>query len=348
MTEEGGSDVPRRIGPRSSAGPEGSSQRRIVGIVLVPFVLAAAVLFLTREKWLVNLRQADRPGTVQGRIERETKSGRVASRRVERGSGGELYASHCAVCHGTEGSGLGQAARYLFPRPRDFSAGGLQLAGTDNGVASREDVEQVLARGLPGTSMQAFDTTLSPAERERLAQEVLRLRREGARRQLLRAMLEAGEEPVEDEVRDAVQRTTTPGRPIPLPDRWPSGDDALARGSVVYRTLGCGKCHGDDGSGAADQPLFDALGEPNRARDLVREPFKGGRERESVYLRIAVGMPGTAHPAAPGLPRDELADLVEYVLSLSGPPDCVLTNHQRRVYADVRAYRLLDLRRPID
>jgi len=73
MTEEGGSDVPRRIGPRSSAGPEGSSQRRIVGIVLVPFVLAAAVLFLTREKWLVNLRQADRPGTVQGRIERETK-----------------------------------------------------------------------------------------------------------------------------------------------------------------------------------------------------------------------------------------------------------------------------------
>ena len=46
------------------------------------------------------------------------------------------------------------------------------------------------------------------------------------------------------------------------------------------------------------------------------EPFKGGRERESIYLRIAVGMRGTAHPAVPGLPQEQLTDLVEYVLSL--------------------------------
>lgn len=316
----------------------------MVGIVLVFAALAAAVFFLTREKWLSNLRQAGRDGAAQGRIEREVKPGRGASRRVETAGGGELYASHCAVCHGTQGNGLGQAARYLFPRPRDFGAGGLQLAGTDNGVASPEDVEKVLARGMPGTSMRAFDT-LSPTERERLAQEVLRLRREGARRQILRAMREAGEEPVEDEVRDAVQRTTTPGRPMSLPDRWPSGEDAAARGKVAYRTLGCGKCHGDDGSGAADQPLFDALGEPNRARDLIHEPFKGGHDRESISLRIAVGMPGTAHPAAPGLPQEELADLVEYVLSLARQPASVLTNHERRVYADARAYRqLLDTR----
>jgi mono/diheme cytochrome c family protein len=338
MNEEGGSDVPGRIPPRSLTGSEGSRRRRIAGIFLVFVVLAAAILFLTREKWLANVRRAERQGAAQGRIERETTPGRVASRRVETGSGGELYASHCAVCHGTEGNGLGQAARYLFPRPRDFGAGGLQLAGTDNGVASLEDVERVLARGMPGTSMRAFDT-LNPAERERLAQEVLRLRREGARRQLLRAMREAGEEPIEDDVRDAIQRTTTPGRPIPLPDRWPSGDDAVASGKVAYQSLGCGKCHGDDGRGAADQPLFDALGEPNRARDLVHESFKGGRERESIYLRIAFGMPGTAHPAAPGLPQEELADLVEYVLSLARSPDCVLTNHQRRAYADARAYR---------
>jgi len=50
-------------------------------------------------------------------------------------------------------------------------------------------------------------------------------------------------------------------------------------------------------------------------------------------------MPGTAHPGAPGLPREQLADLVEYVLSLARLPSRVLTNHERRVHADTRAYR---------
>jgi len=332
MNEEGGSDVPTRIRPRLLAGFGGSRRRHIVGILLA--VLAVAAVFLAREEWFTDPRQADRQGASRGRIELATKSGRLASRRGETASGGELYAAHCAACHGVTGNGLGHAARYLFPRPRDFGAGGLQMASTNNGVASREDVEKVLARGMPGTSMQAFGT-LSPPERERLAQEVLRLRREGARKQIIRAMREAGEEPVEAEVRDAVERTTTPGRPVPLPDRWPSGDRAAASGKVAYRTLGCGKCHGDDGSGATNQPLFDAQGEPNRARDLIHEPFKGGRERESIYLRIAVGMPGTAHPAAPGLSQEELPDLVEYVLSLARPPSYVLTNHERRVYGQV-------------
>ncbi len=252
--------------------------------------------------------------------------------------GGELYAAHCSVCHGAKGNGRGRAARYLFPRPRHFGAGGLQMAGTRNGVASLEDVEKVLARGMAGTSMQAFDK-LSRADRRLLAQEVLRLRREGAREEIARALREAGEEPVEVEVREAAERTTTPGPPIPLPGRWPRADQAVAKGKACYLTLGCAKCHGDDGIGAADQSLFDDQGEPNRPRDLIHEPFKGGRDRESIYLRIAAGMPGTAHPAAPGVPEEQLAELVEYVLSLARQPHRVLTNDERRAYADAHTYR---------
>ena len=74
-------------------------------------------------------------------------------------------------------------------------------------------------------------------------------------------------------------------------------------------------------------------------RERFHIPFVPGTERESIYLRIAVGMRGTAHPAVPGLPQEQLTDLVEYVLSLARQPYCVLTNYDRRVRADARAYR---------
>ncbi len=200
-----------------------------------------------------------------------------------------------------------------------------------------EDVEKVLARGIPGTSMPAFDA-LRPEERTLLAEEVLRLRYERAGARIARLLREAGEDPTEAELREAVERTTTPGPPVPLPDYWPGGTEALARGRTVYQTLGCANCHGDDGSGAADQTWFDDQGEPCRPRDLVREPFKGGREPDSVYLRIAVGMPGTPHPGVPTLAQEELADLVQYVLALGRPPEILMTNHDRRVRANPRVY----------
>jgi len=340
MNGEGGSDVPRATRPRSTAGPPGSRRVRALGVLLAAVLVIAAVLAVPRirEMWHARLRDAGGQGASKDRVEPPVETGRSAPRGGEMDSGAELYAAHCTACHGDSGDGRGRAARYLFPRPRDFGAGGLQMASTSNGVASQGDVAEVLARGMPGTSMQAFDA-LSPDERTLLAQEVLRLRREGARRQITRAMQEAGEEAIEAEVRDDVERTTTPGGPVPLPDPWPRSDDAVASGQAAYRALGCDKCHGDDGAGAEGQSWFDAQGEPNRPRDLAHEPFKGGRERESIYLRIAVGMPGTAHPGAPGLPREQLADLVEYVLSLARLPSRVLTNHERRVHADTRAYR---------
>jgi mono/diheme cytochrome c family protein len=304
-------------------------------------VLVVAVVFLAKPRWLATTLARQKEAVPADRVESGANKENMdcGGERRDQASGGDpLYAKHCAVCHGTLGDGLGRAARYLFPRPRNFGAGGLQMASTDNGVASLEDVERVIARGMPGTSMRAFDA-LNTSERRQLAQEVLRLRREAVHRQVASELRQAGEEPVEDELREAVERITTPGRPVALPGSWASGDGAVARGRAVYRTLGCDQCHGDDGMGAADRPLFDAQGEPNRARDLVHEPFKGGRERESIYLRVVVGMPGTAHPAAPKVPEDQLKDLVDYVLSLARPPQRLLTNHDRRTYADPRAYR---------
>ena len=105
------------------------------------------------------------------------------------------------------------------------------------------------------------------------------------------------------------------------------------RGKASFVSLGCTKCHGEDGRGSPGEALFDDQGEPTRARDLVHEPFKGGREPESVCRRIVAGMPGTPHPAVWSLTDGQIADLVQYVRSLAGKPQYALTNFERRIRA---------------
>jgi mono/diheme cytochrome c family protein len=249
----------------------------------------------------------------------------------------ELFRVHCRKCHGPRGDGHGLAAHRMFPRPRDLRAGMCQLVSTVNGVPTLEDIEQVLAHGMPGTSMQPFDQ-LPASDRRLLAEEVLRLRREGIREQMTAALRREGEEIDESEVRQAVQRATMPGKQVALPTRWPDAGQAALRGKASFAALGCVKCHGQDGAGAADQDLFDELGEPSRPRDLVHEPIKGGRELEAIYRRIVAGMPGTPHPAVLNLPEEYVSELVEYVRSLAQEPPTMLTNHQRRILAATPAY----------
>ncbi len=104
---------------------------------------------------------------------------------------GELYTLHCGVCHGARGDGRGFAARHLFPRPRDLRSGKSRLVSTRNGVPTLGDLEAVLDLGMPGTSMPSFQQ-LDTVERKLLAEEVLRLRREGVREELLAALRRTG------------------------------------------------------------------------------------------------------------------------------------------------------------
>ncbi len=140
----------------------------------------------------------------------------------------ELYSCHCSACHGATGDGLGPASRHLFPRSRDLRTGRCKLVSTLNGVPTREDLERVLLQGMPGTSMPSFKK-LTETERGLLTQEVLRLRHEGVREQVLRHLRQAGEEADEAEVRLAVEVCTTPGERARLPRSWHDRDQG-ARG----------------------------------------------------------------------------------------------------------------------
>ena len=247
-------------------------------------------------------------------------------------TGAELYTLHCEVCHGATGNAHGPSARHLFPRPRDLRSGKLRLVSTRNGRRTLEDLEQLLLRGTTGSSMPSFKD-LPESERGLLAQEVLRLRREGVRDKVLRAQRQEGEDVDEADVRRAVEACTTPADRVRVPQDWPDSKEAVVRGKQSFAALGCIKCHGEDGRGSASEALFDDQGEPTRARDLVHEPLKGGREPDSVCRRIVAGMPGTPHPAVWNLTDEPTADLVQYVRSLAGEPQYALTNFERRVRA---------------
>lgn len=277
------------------------------------------------------LQRLSRPSTGPADQTREDR------RRSAHMSASDLYALDCSACHGANGDGKGRAARYLFPRPRDLRTGRFRLASTINGVPTLEDVETVIKQGMPGTSMRSFEN-LSDDQRKLLAQEVLRLNRDGIRGQFVNMLISEGEGIDEDEVRQVVAVCTTPGDTVRAPHIGAADSQAIARGKKTYFELGCEKCHGDDGVGAQVIALFDDKGRPSPPRDLVNESFKGGHEPESVYMRIFVGMPGTPHPGCRNLTVHELTDLVHYCRSLSQEPKRSLTNHQRAIQATGRAY----------
>ena len=247
-------------------------------------------------------------------------------------SGRGLYRRHCAACHGDDGNGDGRAARHLYPRPKNLRSGNYRLIGNLNRVPTLEDVEAVVQRGMPGASMPSFED-LTEAQRALVAEEVFRLYREGIREQVVGWLSEEGEEIDEEEVLQTVEELITPGEVVEPPQIAAATPEAIARGKELYGRLGCHHCHGEDGKGPADVLLTDDEGLPTSARDLTAEPFKGGAEPESVYLRILLGIPGTPHPACPGLAEEELVELVQFCRSLPREPLRPLTNHERMIRA---------------
>ena len=110
---------------------------------------------------------------------------------------------------------------------------------------------------------------------------------------------------------EIVQERTQPGPAIELPKSWPANDAAsVARGRELYTKASCAACHGETGRGDGIQVQKDEMEMPIRPRDYTQGIFKGGRDRESLFARIALGVPGTPMPSTPALSPEETADLV--------------------------------------
>src|SRR5208282_2240620 len=108
-------------------------------------------------------------------------------------SGKELYGNYCATCHGEKGDGAGPAAKFLYPKPRNFGEGKFRIISSGNYMPSDEDLFGVVTRGMPGSAMFPFGH-LSESDRSALIAHVRSLMRASYEERLRREEAERGEQ----------------------------------------------------------------------------------------------------------------------------------------------------------
>ncbi len=223
-------------------------------------------------------------------------------------TGKAVYDRHCAACHGADGEGDGPAAVWLFPKPRNFSAGQYKIQSTPSGMLpSREDILRSIVRGLGGSSMPAFNY-LPDSELNAVVDHV----------QHLTAYTGPDGKRIQRYVEAAASGGI--GEPIQVPPEPPLTFDSIIRGRELYGTLQCASCHGENGAGDGPSAatLVDAFGIPVPPRDFNTGAFRGGATGPDLYTRIAVGISGTPMLAFPDnvlSPADRWA-LVHFIQSL--------------------------------
>ncbi|MEX0704362.1 MAG: ethylbenzene dehydrogenase-related protein [Planctomycetales bacterium] len=235
---------------------------------------------------------------------------------AERAQAKALYSRNCAACHGPDGGGDGIAAGFMFPKPRNFHRGLFRLVTTSNSVPTVEDLERMLARGMPGSAMPPWPN-LSEAERLLLARQVIEFRREGVRAQEIADAEAGGFELDVADMRQLAEHLTTPGAAIDFPPIPAATAELIRQGGLLYQSAGCVGCHGETGKGDGLERMVDAEGFPTSPRDLTGGIFKGSTDPRSIYIRTQAGMPGAPMPATRTLSHEEISAVVHYVLSLS-------------------------------
>src|SRR5262245_8017468 len=71
----------------------------------------------------------------------------VPSEEPQLALGQRLYGNYCAQCHGDQGGGDGPAARFLYPKPRNFREGRFRVVTTASLGPSDQDLLHVITRG---------------------------------------------------------------------------------------------------------------------------------------------------------------------------------------------------------
>jgi len=188
---------------------------------------------------------------------------------VDRGE--RVYRRACAACHGREGRGDGAAARYLDPRPRDFTSGRFRSRSTRSGPPTDDDLYRIVTHGVPRTHMPGSENLLSERQRRDVVAYIKTL----------------------SDVFDSV------GKPLEVPADPGATHDSIAEGKNVYILMQCFKCHG--GRGRGDGPsaasLRNVRGERIEAFDFTVGSYKWGKDGQSIFKTFEIGLNGTPMPS---------------------------------------------------
>ena len=227
----------------------------------------------------------------------QTGSGERALDLLLRGK--QVYERRCVGCHGVKGDGNGASARFMNPKPRDFTTGTFKFRSTTGGansLPSDEDLFITLSHGLWGTAM--------PPWYEISAQERL------AVIQYIKTFSERW-------------KTERPAAAIQIPEEPAVTLDSIARGKQQFETV-CAACHGIGGLGDGVPPgtFSDVWGNPlNPANFTLPAGAHGGvklgHDGPHIFRTIAAGVGGTPMPAfADSFTPAQTWDIVHYVQSL--------------------------------
>ncbi|MBT4046471.1 MAG: c-type cytochrome [Rhodospirillaceae bacterium] len=228
-------------------------------------------------------------------------------------NGQTIYFQRCSFCHGLLGDGEGPAAKYLDPRPRDFTLGTFKFRTTQSGeLPTNEDLFRTISRGLQGTAMQSFDSDMIKnglSEDDRWA---------------VIAYIKTFAQEFDDPELDPVKT----GKVIALPANRPAySPELVEKGKVIFEKAKCWSCHGKLGRGDGNKEFRkDDWGFPIRIRNVTHPwKIKAGGEVEDIYMRFTSGISGTPMPSfIKSLSEDDRWNLANYIKSLQHQ----LTGHQ--------------------
>jgi cytochrome c oxidase cbb3-type subunit I/II len=219
----------------------------------------------------------------------------VPPTRATVATGRELYLLNCAVCHGDAGKGDGWRARFLYPKPRNFTPGIFRFKTTPSGsLPTDRDLFRTISTGLQGTSMPTWGYYLSEGDRWALVAYLKTFSR--------------------------YFREDPPGTPIAMGTAPEMTTAGIERGRQLFAKVGCGACHGDRGygDGYAAQGMLDSFGAPIQPRNFhLAQEFKRGRTLRDIALTVHTGNDGTPMPSFQGsLTNNQAWDLASFIMSL--------------------------------
>ncbi len=211
--------------------------------------------------------------------------------------GKQVYLRRCVGCHGEKGDGKGPSARFLNPKPRDFTSGIFKFrstVGDANSLPSDEDLFITISHGLWGTAMPPW-YDISAQERLAVIQYIKTFS-------------------------DRWQKEK-PGVAIHIPVEPPVTVQSIASG---HKTFGmtCSPCHGTEGQGAPGNALSDTWGDRIHPANFTLPAgtpggVKLGHDGQHIFKTITTGIGGTPMPSfANVLTPAQIWDIIHYEQSL--------------------------------